>query len=289
MASPFKMQPKSPMMKALVGKQHRLPDHLKKAIEAAPESPAKSYGSKKDSPMKSYGSKKKSPMMKDPGKKKKDNFRYESDMPEVIGTAYKKSGTERVTEYKPGGKTMKKGDTYERGGFQTPKKVVDTGRDRTGAKKAGQTGTVTVAVKKGDVRFTTGKKTKAKSPVKKTTKPMTAAEIKKNKETMDYRRGKGRADVTKKGSMVKGSESRRLGEGMAAKGTKKAGSAGTRMVKEGTTASGKRTGRSMAVVLEKPASQIKKRGVDLKKKKATAKSPAMMKGVKGLKKQRGKK
>lgn len=70
MASPFKMKPKTPMMKALVGNQHRLPDHLKKAIEAAPESPAKSYGSKKASPMKSYGTKKKSPVMKDPTGKK---------------------------------------------------------------------------------------------------------------------------------------------------------------------------------------------------------------------------
>lgn len=182
MASPFKMQPKSPMMKALVGKQGNLPQHLQDAIKAAPETK-----SKKDSPMKSYGSKKKSPMMKD------------------------------------------------------------------------------------------------------SKKPMTAEEIKKNKETMDYRRGRGRADVTKKGSMVKGSEGRRLGEGMSPTGSKKAGSAGRRSIKEGTTASGRRTGRSMTVVLEKPASKIKARGIDLENKKAKGKSPAMMKGVKGLKMQRGKK
>lgn len=128
------------LMKALVGNQDRLPDHLKKAIEAAP-------GKKTTDPKK---------------KKKADDFRYESDMPEVIGTAYTKGGTERVTEYKKGGKTMKKGDTYERGGFQTPKKVVDTGRDASGTKKAGRTGTVDVEVKKGDIRFSTGKKTKKK-------------------------------------------------------------------------------------------------------------------------------
>tara|TARA_B100001287_G_scaffold272931_1_gene275485 strand:+ start:933 stop:1796 length:864 start_codon:yes stop_codon:yes gene_type:complete len=83
MASPFKMKPKTPMMKALVGKQANLPQHLKEKILAAPETakkgspgkketPVKSYGSKTASPMKSYGSKKKSPVMKkDPSPKKK--------------------------------------------------------------------------------------------------------------------------------------------------------------------------------------------------------------------------
>jgi len=41
MYTPFKMKGKSPMMKKLIGKQHRLPEHLKAKIEAAPESPAK--------------------------------------------------------------------------------------------------------------------------------------------------------------------------------------------------------------------------------------------------------
>ena len=49
MKSPFKMMPKTPFMKALVGNQHRLPEHLKKAILAAP---AKSYGK---SPIKKEG------------------------------------------------------------------------------------------------------------------------------------------------------------------------------------------------------------------------------------------
>ena len=55
MASPFKMNPKTPLMKALVGKQGNLPQHLRDAIEAAPESPAKSYGK---SPMKKTDPKK---------------------------------------------------------------------------------------------------------------------------------------------------------------------------------------------------------------------------------------
>lgn len=42
---PYKQNPKSPILKALVGKQHRLPQHLQDAIKAAPESPAKMYNS----------------------------------------------------------------------------------------------------------------------------------------------------------------------------------------------------------------------------------------------------
>ncbi len=84
-----------------------------------------------------------------------DDFNYKSDMGNInpTGTAYKKSGKVRVDEYQKGGKNLKKGDTYERGGFQTPKKVVDTGRDASGRKKSGRTGTVDVEVKKGDIRF----------------------------------------------------------------------------------------------------------------------------------------
>ena len=41
MYTPFKMKGKSPMMKALIGKQSRLPEHLKAKILAAPESPTK--------------------------------------------------------------------------------------------------------------------------------------------------------------------------------------------------------------------------------------------------------
>ena len=44
--APFKMKGKSPMMKALIGKQNNLPAELKAKIEAAPESPTKMYGKK---------------------------------------------------------------------------------------------------------------------------------------------------------------------------------------------------------------------------------------------------
>ena len=55
---PFKMKGKSPMMKALIGKQNNLPAELKAKIEAAPESPAMM---KKESSMKMM---KKSPAKK---------------------------------------------------------------------------------------------------------------------------------------------------------------------------------------------------------------------------------
>lgn len=42
-ATPFKMAPKTPLMKALVGNQDRLPQHLKDEILAAKETPAKMY------------------------------------------------------------------------------------------------------------------------------------------------------------------------------------------------------------------------------------------------------
>ena len=41
---PYSQSPKSPLAKALKGNQHKLPDHLKAKIEAAPESPVKKKG-----------------------------------------------------------------------------------------------------------------------------------------------------------------------------------------------------------------------------------------------------
>jgi hypothetical protein len=42
-SGPFKMAPKTPLMKALVGNQDKLPQHLQEAIKAAPETPSKMY------------------------------------------------------------------------------------------------------------------------------------------------------------------------------------------------------------------------------------------------------
>tara|TARA_R110001583_G_scaffold12670_2_gene55967 strand:- start:2075 stop:2215 length:141 start_codon:yes stop_codon:yes gene_type:complete len=43
----FKMYGKSPMAKALKGKQHNLPEELKAKIKAAPDGPMKMYKTKK--------------------------------------------------------------------------------------------------------------------------------------------------------------------------------------------------------------------------------------------------
>lgn len=52
---PYKQQPKSPLMKALIGKQGNLNAGLRAAIEAAPESPAKMKGDlDKDGKMSGY-------------------------------------------------------------------------------------------------------------------------------------------------------------------------------------------------------------------------------------------
>ena len=51
--SAFMMKGKSPMMKALIGKQKNLPEELKAKIEAAP---TKMYGDKKNSMLKKYKS-----------------------------------------------------------------------------------------------------------------------------------------------------------------------------------------------------------------------------------------
>ena len=121
------------------------------------------------------------------------------------------------------------------------------------------------------------------APAKSTKKPMTAEEIKKNKEILDYRRGKGR--IKESGGDI---NARGINKGRGLEGEAKvAGSAGTRGVKEDYTASGKSMGTSGRVVKEKTASKIKKRGVKKTNIKASAgKSPAKMKGVKALKKKK---
>ena len=291
MGSPFKMNPKTPLMKALVGKQGNLPQHLKQAILDAPAK------------------------MTDKDKKKgtkKDTFRYESDAPEVIGTAYKKAGTERVTEYKKGGKELKKGDSYDYGGFQTPKKVVDTGRDTRGNKLSGRTGTVDVEVKKGDIRFTTGEKTKKKSTGKSPAKMIGGKnktkqansgigpepKIEKGKNTIpklkqtkaesskNYRTGVkspaksyGTSPMKKDPKVVSKEEvKRRLQIEKDAKLKKQRGF--TSGAGKGKRKVNTKTPTSIYVKKEKTASAIKPRGVDTGNKKSIGKSPAKMYGKK---------
>jgi len=101
MGSPFKMKPKTPMMKALVGKQGNLPQHLQDKIKAAPET------AKKGSPAKSYGSKTKSPMMK-----------KENPFGDVVLDTKKETiarGKEGSYEKRKGGKNVVTTETVQKG------------------------------------------------------------------------------------------------------------------------------------------------------------------------------
>ena len=107
MGSPFKMKPKSPMMKALVGKQGNLPQHLQDKIKAAPESPAKSHGSKTKSPVMQKETK---------GKKKFGEASAETREKQSIGTAgtgMRRSAGQR--KGKIGGTTVKADVGKQRG------------------------------------------------------------------------------------------------------------------------------------------------------------------------------
>ena len=80
MYTPFKMKGKSPMMKKLIGKQHRLPEHLKAKIMAAPESPAKKRVKVKDMPRKQQMAVKAS-MAEQAAMKMKGPFKMKSKSP----------------------------------------------------------------------------------------------------------------------------------------------------------------------------------------------------------------
>jgi hypothetical protein len=187
----------------------------------------------------------------DKGKKKKDDFRYESDMPGVTGTTYTKDTKETASDYTRGGKAAKVGQKTSDPSFEPGQKptVTSTYRDRTGKKKSGTTGKIEVEIKKGSTRFTTDKKkSTSKSPAKSYGKsPM--------KKT-------GKTDTELK----------------AQRGFTTGAGKGKRKVKT-------KTPTSIYVKKEKTASAIKPRGAKKENIKAsTGKSPAKMKGVKALKK-----
>tara|TARA_R100001460_G_scaffold55244_2_gene94599 strand:- start:2008 stop:2535 length:528 start_codon:yes stop_codon:yes gene_type:complete len=90
--SPAMKKKKSPMKRALVGKQNRLPENIKKAIKAAPETKKKSPATKKKSPMKMVksfgnagmvgkaGTTKKATAKKSTGKKQGYNARLDESL-----------------------------------------------------------------------------------------------------------------------------------------------------------------------------------------------------------------
>ena len=95
MYSPFKMKGKSPMMKALIGKQNNLPAELKAKIKAAPESPdkmmKKSPAKKEESFDSSFGKARKAG---------KDTFMYKN---KEYHTAKKGEGKIYKASYDKGG------------------------------------------------------------------------------------------------------------------------------------------------------------------------------------------
>ncbi len=283
-------------MKALVGKQGNLPEHLKKAILDAPA--------------------KKTDKTKGKRLSEKEVANFKSDMGKYSPTItssekslggpsqgppatdlegnVKKAGSKLAR----GGKVLSTKDIHPSGKRQSktrqrvrqvtysdsPNKLIDTKKGTGKNKKVKKAVGPKMKIEDGYHTKPKSKRTKVESAKNyrtgKSAIKMTDAELKKNKETLDYRQGKGRADVTKKGSVVKGSTTRKLGEGMGPSGTKKAGSAGTRVVKQGHTSAGTKTGSSQYVVKEKKASEIKKRGYNFNNKKSASKSPAKMYGKK---------
>ena len=135
------MYGKSPITKALVGKQNNLPAELKAKIMAAPESPAKMYGKKspakkyksdaqrkavhaskadKGSPAKKYG---KSPMREDKPTSYMDAYRndpsiqLDTDYDEKV-ESYKKYNRETYGTTEPTRDAKEAGLTKNRGDFK---------------------------------------------------------------------------------------------------------------------------------------------------------------------------
>ena len=100
-----KMKSTSPIMKALVGNQDKLPEHLKKKILDAPEdSPVKMYGS----PVKMEGDKGPLKMYKSPvklnggpGDGDDDDDKKKEETVNIAGTEFEKKAAEEIFTTKP--------------------------------------------------------------------------------------------------------------------------------------------------------------------------------------------
>ena len=153
MYTPFKMKGKSPMVKKLIGKQHRLPEHLKAKIEAAPESPAKM--------------KKKSIAKKKDGKVNPFSAEYK-----------RMTVSQRRKKYNkvyPGGGQYKDKDDFEKigsgktGTLRTALDKVDKAISKEKSYisiKKGEDKKINVKIKKGDAPSTTPKKAVKKDEIK---------------------------------------------------------------------------------------------------------------------------
>lgn len=185
MKSPFKMLPKTPFMKALVGNQHRLPKHLKDAILAAP---AKSYGKspiKKDSDFAEdkVGISETKTTTKDIGKgrtlttKKKTVKKIvapkntdkmtSGERKQAMSTASRKGGGRLGTET-----TREVSQKGVKGNKKTSTAYAGTAKDKSGRTKYRKLADGTKVVVEGSVSaikpkgLTETKKAKGKSPVK---------------------------------------------------------------------------------------------------------------------------
>lgn len=250
MASPFKMKPKTPMMKALVGKQANLPQHLKEKILAAPET------AKKESPAKSYGSKSKSPVMK-----KSDvvlDTKKETIARGKKGSYEKRAGGKNIITTE----TVEKGSRAQRGTTMSDRQ----GAGRVGTKVyARMEGTGPKGSKGAMVKSTVSgaKGTRTLADGTKVVKEASVSKIKKKGVTKGA--GPKGAKVTKRALGVKEKTVSRI----KAKGVQTSGkpSASTADLKKKQTA-GKSPAKSYG---------------------SKKKSPMMKKGVKALEAQRGKK
>jgi hypothetical protein len=174
------MKPKTPMMKALVGKQGNLPQHLQDKIKAAPESPAKSYGSKTKSPVMQKETK---------GKKKFGEASAETREKQSVGQRDVQRGSGGQRKGKIGGVTVKAKVGKERGATD----LLEVGKDTYKAAKKYVKGKLGIS------------KMENNSPVKKNgkkypsginnNKPLTPAQkarIKEQQAQMDKRRKEGK-------------------------------------------------------------------------------------------------
>lgn len=120
--TPFKMMGKSPMMKALVGKQGNLPMHLQEKIKAAPESPAKKYG---HSPVKQV---------------KQESAGAKDVMTGAPAKMYKKSPVKQVKVKDLPEKAVEAGENIVKGVKKLGKKIGNitlSSKERQDCKKAG--------------------------------------------------------------------------------------------------------------------------------------------------------
>jgi hypothetical protein len=288
MASPFKMQPKTPMMKALVGKQGNLPQHLQDKIKAAPETATKG------SPAKSYGSKSKSPMMKTSkpsdksrstvGRGGKDVVLSEKD--DVVSRRDNKNSGKRdfeqVTQTVEKGSNAPVGTTMadRQGGGRKATKTYQRAKGQKGAYAMTGSAVEGSEVKGGRSQYRDASDTGTKdSKTGKRTYKSQGSTAGKDRVLIEARRVKGPKSKGVVKQKITTAEISRKNLGV-----RKKEKTASQIKAKGATTSGKPS--ASAADLKKKETKGK---APVKSYGSKKKSPMMKKGVKGLKMQRGKK